>query len=315
MKFEDLMLDMATGDASMHDAYIQESVGKINVSAAIFDTARKISELPEGEFLVVQEAAEAGLPTDQAGATCVACEAVKQSTTALYDLVSNTAKKLKAASEKDMKALIAIGKTLGVPTDGDFKGSFVPALIKAILGSEKKLSLPDKRFLKGKYAEAIAECYGSCMANFLSAFGISMSFGDYRSRKEVRTFKDVKKNVCAGAKQANFDKTVNKDQHYTDSVSASDIEALAEAIYDVMNVSKAVVDATAGGAKKNALTMVNTLCDKEDCNGHFVTRALEGIVEGVKEASANLTAITDNTTKAFTDSVYALSSKMTGNNK
>ena len=79
-----------------------------------------------------------------------------------------------------------------------------------------------------------------------------------------------------------------------------------------MNVSKAVAEATAGGAKKNALTMVNSLCDKEDCNGHFVSRALEGIVDGIKTATANLTAITENTTKAFTDSVYALSAKMTG---
>lgn len=311
MKFSDLMLDMATGDASMHDAYIQESVGKINVSAAIFETARKISELPDGEFLVVQEAAEAGLPTDKEGATCVACEAVKQSVTAFYDLVAQTAKKMKAAAEKDMKALIAIGKKLGVSTDGDFKQSFVPALSKAILASDKKLALPDKRFLKGKYSEDIADCYGNSMANFLSAFGVTMSVGDYKSRKDVSTFKDVKKNIAAGAKQANFDKTVNKDRHYTDTVSASDIEALAEAIFDVMNVSKAVADATAGGAKKNALTMVNSLCDKEDCNGHFVTRALEGIVDGIKTATENLTAITENTTKAFTDSVYALSAKMT----
>ena len=44
MKVSDLMLDLATGDSSVHDAFIQEAAGKVAVSNAIFQAAYKISE-------------------------------------------------------------------------------------------------------------------------------------------------------------------------------------------------------------------------------------------------------------------------------
>ena len=62
-KYTELMLDIACGDASDEDAYIEQAIGKINVSNAIFALESKIAELPEGEeFMCVQEAADAGLP-------------------------------------------------------------------------------------------------------------------------------------------------------------------------------------------------------------------------------------------------------------
>jgi len=35
-KYKELMLDVGCGDASEYDAYIEQAIGKINVSNAIF---------------------------------------------------------------------------------------------------------------------------------------------------------------------------------------------------------------------------------------------------------------------------------------
>lgn len=322
MKFSDLMLDMATGDASIHDVYIQESVGKINVSTAIFDAAYKISELPAGEFMIVQEAADAGLPTDPDKAAGVACEAVKQSLKAFYDLVVNTAKKVKQSAEKDMKALVAIGKKYGVSANGgNFVNDFVSPLCNAIAADNgKKLSLADKRFIKGKYAEEIAENYGTGMTNFLSAYGmefdnsnLSQAFKPYKSKREINTFKDLKKNLEYGGKLIKFEKTIEKDKHYTSTVSVNDIKDLAVAIYEVLNVSKGVIDvAGSASAKKTAMATVDELCGKEDCEAKKVSKTLQAINEGIKDWTEGVTSITENITKAFTDSVYALSGALTG---
>ena len=66
MKVSDIMLDLATGDASVHDAYIQEAMGQVKVSAAIYNAAKQIALLDDSErSQIVQEAAEAGLPYDR----------------------------------------------------------------------------------------------------------------------------------------------------------------------------------------------------------------------------------------------------------
>lgn len=322
MKLSELMLDMATGDASMHDVYIQEAVGKINVSSAIFDAAYKISELPKGEFMIVQEAADAGLPTTPEGGAALANQSVKESLKAFYDLVVQTAKKVKQATEKDMKAIIAIGKKYGISATGtDFNEGFVKSLAKAIADDKgKKLSLGDKRFLKAKYSGQIAECYGLGMANFLSAYGMAFDeseLGDeykpYKTKREVSTFKDMWKNMSYGGKLINFDKTVNKDRHYAENISVNDIEELATSLFELMHISKAVVNvAGSASAKKSAMAAVETLCSKEDCENKKVSKTCELINDGIKDWTENLVAITDVIAKAYTDSVYSLTEALAG---
>ena len=68
MKLKDLMLDLATGDASSNDPYIAEAAGQVNVASAYFEAASMINELAENDDLqVVQEVAKAGLPTNEEG--------------------------------------------------------------------------------------------------------------------------------------------------------------------------------------------------------------------------------------------------------
>ena len=317
MKVSDLMLDLATGDASMHDVYIQEAVGKINVSSAIFDAAYKISELPEGEFLVVQEAADAGLPTDQEGAAACCNEAVMQELKAFYDLIVETAKKIKGGADKNLKLVMAIGKKYGVTAANgeDFKKTFAEPLAKAIADDKgKKLTIEDKRFLTAKYINAFAETYGLGVANFLSAYGMSFEnsslyseYAPYKSKKEVTSFKAMLKNITYGVKLIDFDKVIDKNKHCTDKVSEYDIAEMICSLYEVIALSKAIIEVAGNAsAKKTALNLATELCGKEDCEGKKVSRTLDGLNENIKKGTEKLTAIVDNITKSFTDSIYSL---------
>ena len=326
MKLSDLILDMNTGDASKHDAYIQEAVGKINVASAYFEVGHKLSQLPvdsNGKYYIVQEAAaEEGLPTTPEGGAALANQSIKESLKAFYDLIVQTAKKVKQAAEKDMKVVIAIGKKYGISATGaDFNEQFVKSLVKAITDDKgKKLSLGDKKFLKGKYSSQIAECYGIGMVNFLSAYGMSFNeegltenYRPFRSKREVNTFKDMWKNMSYGGKLINFDKTVSKERHYTEKVTAGDMEDLFTNIFETMHIAKAVVDvAASASAKKSAMAAVETLCGKEDCNNKKVSKTCELINDGIKDWTENLVAITDVIAKAYTDSVYSLTEALTG---
>lgn len=79
MKVSDIMLDLATGDASVHDAYIQEAMGQVKVSAAIYNAAKQISSLNESERQsIIQEAVDAGLPYDKEGSLNLVYESVER---------------------------------------------------------------------------------------------------------------------------------------------------------------------------------------------------------------------------------------------
>jgi hypothetical protein len=78
IKISDIMLDLATGDASVNDAYIQEAMGQVNVSSAIYEYAVQTASLNDAEReQIVQEAAAAGLPSSEEGALNLVYESVQ----------------------------------------------------------------------------------------------------------------------------------------------------------------------------------------------------------------------------------------------
>lgn len=321
MKVSDLMLDMAAGDVSITDAYIQEAVGKVNVSSAVFDAAYKISVLPAaGEHLIIQEAADAGLPTDQEGACTLACESVKQELKAFYDVIVETAKKIKQNTEKDMKLVIAMGKKYGISASGTDFDEFLKEL-SAKICEGGKVSLPDARFLKGKYSREMTRSYGVGMANFLAAYGLSIGkvdgslgddIGEFKSKKDIKSFKDIEKCFSYGGKLSKFDKTVEKSRHYTDTIKVSDVQDLGEAIYTTLNIAKSIINvAGSASAKKSALTLVEGLCANE-CGSKKVDHTLAAINDGIKEYTDNVVSVVDNITKGFGDSVYSLTEAING---
>lgn len=314
MKYSEMMINMACGDASKTDAYIQEAVGKINVANAIFALEYKISQLPEDEFMCVQEAVDAGMPSSKTEATAVSCEAITKQLEAFYDLINATAKKVKEAADKDMKLLIAFGKKNGVSAaGGDYMTSFVEPLTKKF----DKIELDDKKFIKGKYALKLAENFGKGMGNFLSAYGLSIDnvFGDsiisqtvsgnYSGKKDVTTIKDIASNLSAGGKLIAFDKVTSKDSHYTSTVKNKDLWQYAVGLYAILNIAKAVVEVTSKN-KKAAVAQMKTICDNNTLKQKKVTNSCETINDDIKTWTGNLTTVVDSITTAFGDSIYAI---------
>ena len=334
MKFSDLMLDMATGDASMEDAYIQEAVGKINVSHAFFEASYKISELPEGEdFMIVQEAADAGLPTDKGESAALANESVVQELGAFYDLIVSTAKKVKQSADKDFKALAGLGKGLGVSM-GDDINTFAQNLANGIINGRGKnakssilrghagsIELGSRKFLASMYTKKLTKKYAQGMAKYLAAYGISIAdaFNNETVKKYVGGAGAIKENgglhavatsLSNGTGQI-IDKaeTTDHGNKYRTNIAAKDIIDLVCCVYIVRIVSDAVIQSAGNkGTKKNAMAAISAAIAGPNGKGKkSVSAAAHDIDSTIKYATPKLTNdVVKNIVTGYTDSVYAL---------
>lgn len=322
MKISDLMLDMATGDASPQDAFIQEAMGKINVSSAIFDAACLISELPSEDIpSTILEAANAQkLPVTKEGSVGVANEAVCRELDAFFDLMIATAKKTKEAANKSLAVLRTVAKSLGVKRSDDYLNGFVKPLQTAFNNAYPKgMSLKDgDGFIKAKYAARMAENYCKGAINILAGYGISIDDvlndnvvslvvrSNTKARKDVADLRDVEANLSTGGKLLAFDKTVRKDMHYTDTVKSNDINTFAIAVYIIIAVSDAIIKQ--GSKKKAACGNMRKIVGNCAAATKRVARSCESISDGVKDWSQNLNSLSTCITKTFVDSIYGLSS-------
>lgn len=330
MKISELMLDMASGDASTHDVAIQQAVGKVNVSTAVYEAAYKISELPDGmSAQIVQEAAEVGLPTDATGACGMACEAVMQQLTAYLDVVAETAKKVKASAEKELKLFITVGKKFGVnaTNKSNFATAFATPFAKSIINDNDKapLDLNGKKFLKAKYSAKLAANYCKGATKILSAYGVSINdvfadaviaaeYGKHTAKEDATTMKEVLSCLSDGGKLVAFDKIIDKDRHYTETVKEADITALVTSLYIIIAVSTSVIDVIGDKAKRKAtISNVRAVCE-ETCSSEdkHVNKTLDDIATSAKDWTEKVTSLTDNITKGFTDSTYAMMETLNG---
>lgn len=321
MTITELMLDIASGDASEHDVHIQESLGHINISARKFAAAYSISEYPDDlPSMIVEAAANAKLPTDKGEAKEVANTAVIQGLSAFYNLMIATAKKVRAATERELRAYYALGKKYGINFDKhNFVSGFLNPLCAAVEKDGLLGKLDDRSFIKGKYAGRMVDNYGKGMANLMSGYGLSIDyvFGDsvvgmivrnsYSGKKTIKDLRDVESNMSTGGKQLNFDKTLDKKTHYQDYVKIVDFKMLAISIYALSKISESII-VTLGNAstKKNAMEHIKKLVDDASDGNRRVVRSAESISDGTKEWSENLNKLTTNMTGAFTDSSYEL---------
>ena len=188
IKFSDVLLDLDTGDASMHDVHVKEAVGKVNVSSAIFEYASKLADCPENSAFI-QEAAdaaeEAGLPTSPAEGKGLATAAVSQELIGFYDVVVENAKKVKSAADRDMKAIVGLGKKYGISTSaassGNFMISFAKPLAEALVRdfavnrkSKNYIRFAKDIFPKASESEKLIFAYGNAMARLAAVFGLSI---------------------------------------------------------------------------------------------------------------------------------------------
>lgn len=188
IKFSDVLLDLDTGDASMHDVHVKEALGKVNVSSAIFEYASKLADCPENSAFI-QEAAdaaeEAGLPTSPAEGKGLATAAVSQELIGFYDVVVENAKKVKSAADRDMKAIVGLGKKYGISTsaasNGNFMISFAKPLAEALVRdfavnrkSKNYIRFAKDIFPKAAESEKLIFAYGNAMARLAAVFGLSI---------------------------------------------------------------------------------------------------------------------------------------------
>lgn len=321
MTITELMLDIASGDASEDDVHVQECLGHINISAREFAAAYSISEYP-GDLpsIIVESASKANLPTNKGEAKEVANTAVIQGLSAFYNLMIATAKKVRAATERELRAYAALGKKYGINFD---KHNFLTDFLNPLCASVEKDGLlgklDDRSFIKGKYAARMVENYGKGMANLMSGYGLSIDnvFGDsvvgliirnnFSGKKTIKDLRDVESNMSTGGKQLNFDKTLDKKTHYQDYVKIVDFKMLAISIYALSKISEAII-VTLGNAstKKTAMDNIKKLFNEASDGNKRVVRSVESISDGTKEWSDNLSKLATNMTGAFTDSSYEL---------
>lgn len=307
MKISDLMLDMGTSDVTFSDAYVQEAVGKINVSSATYDAMYKVVELNgKPDSLIVQEAADAGLPTDPEGAAGVACEAVKHEISALYDAIVASAKSVKEVLGKSEKLAKSTGKILGISVDRENVQSFATKLASTLVGSEKKLTINDNRIIKSKYAVKMADAYESGVSKLLSAYGVSVN-GDGGS---VSSLKELSKRIDFGGKLVKFDKITSRDGHFTTTAKESDIVNIVVSLFRIYTFAEKVVNvAGSKSAKRNSMETINSLWNA-DCGGKKITSVIDSINSDIKEWTTNLTNIVDSIKVAMGDSFYAITESL-----
>lgn len=322
MKLTELMLDMAAGSASpIEEAAIQECLGHINISAREFDAANSISEFP-GELpsIIVESAKSSNLPTDKDVAKEVANKAVIKELSMFYNLMNSTAKKVRASTERDLRAFAALGKKYNINFDrNNFLTGFLNPLCSAIEKDGLLGKFGDCTFIKKKYAMRMVENYGKGMANLMSGYGLSIDnvFGDsvvgmivrnnYSGKRTIKDLKDVESNMSTGGKLLNFDKSLDKKTHYQDYVKIVDFKSLAISIYALSRLSEAIIIILDNPSnRKSAMNKINELFNTATGGNKRIVRSVESISDGMKEWTTNLNKLTTNMTGAFTDSSYEL---------
>ena len=180
VKVSDIMLDLATGDASVHDAYIQEAMGQVKVSAAIYDAAKLIASLDDSErSQIVQEAADAGLPSDREGAMDLVYESVERELIGLTHQFYTEMYKLDERATKPTTpyaAMNALAKSLGCDKKLDGTLEYAMEYAKTVSEGKKETKLKSgTRHLKGKSAVKQTKnlIQGACI--LANALGIAIA--------------------------------------------------------------------------------------------------------------------------------------------
>ena len=333
MKLTDLMLDMATGDASGHDVMIEYYMGKINVSNVVFEACAKVEALDNAgayDDNFIQEAADAGLPSENVGATAQANAAAGTSVEAFYDLVVAAARKLKESTGKDWKAIAALGKKMGVALgdakDENFVDAFARPVAQKICAGGKKgksVSLSGKAFVTANYARNFTSSYCNGIAKILSAYGIGM---DYDCPVTKNFVGDLSKIVpCADTSDSCVHQAAQAITHgaklikgegkfsKTDNATVKDIENYIVAVYVLQGFSGKVIERAGNkSTRKSAVGKLNAIIG--DTNKKGISHAAKNITKTIGDKAGAIKEATDDASKAFTDSVYALTEAISGGN-
>lgn len=333
VKVSDIMLDLATGDASVHDAYIQEAMGQVKVSAAIYDAAKLIASLDDSERpQIVQEAANAGLPSDREGAMNLVYESVEHELIGLTHQFYTEMYKLDERATKPTTpyaAMNALAKSLGCDKKLDGTLEYAMEYAKTVSEGKKETKLKSgTRHLKGKSAVKQTKnlIQGACI--LANALGIdTKSFLDSKSIKAVvpdglttDAGKDEDGKPCCSlthcvAAIKTADKFLKKakfnENDFTTSPTPDDI-AKVHACDTAVSKLAAFIKSKFGEEGNKIEARVKKAC-KSGCNKKKISDAAEDLnekssanVSKVVEIAKDLRAACDDFVKEFNNSADAL---------
>ena len=333
MKVSDIMLDLATGDASVHDAYIQEAMGQVKVSAALFDAAKQIATAKDGEIdSVVQESVTAaGLPVDKEGALELVYESVEHEILGLSRQFYTEMAKIDERATKPTTpyaAMNAMARGLGCEMKLDGSLEYAMEYAKAVSEGKKETKLKSgTRHLKGKAAEKqtgnliqgaciLANALGIDTKSFLESKsikavvpgGLSTSAGKDEDGKTCCSLNFCVKTIASADKF--IKKATFKESDFTTSPTPDDI-AKVHACDTAVSKLASFIKSKFGedGAKIEA--RVKKAC--ASCNKKKISDAAEELnekndanVSKVVEVAKHLRAACDDFIKEFNNSADAL---------
>lgn len=176
MKLSDIMLDLGTGDASKYDAYVQEAVGQVKVSAAIYDAASQIAALNDYDReAIVQEAATAGLPSDKVGSTNLTYDAVcRELIGTVKNLYAEAAIFVEQGTSPTSaeKAFRGIGKKFGVACPKEVTPQYIADLADAIFDDKEGLK-SNTKIVKASSAKKATKAYLDAIVALCNMLGIA----------------------------------------------------------------------------------------------------------------------------------------------
>ena len=325
VKVSDIMLELATGDASVHDAYIQEAMGQVKVSAAIYNAAKQIAMLDdEDREDIVQECAEAGLPSDREGALALVYEAVEHEIIGTCrHLYSESAKIDEVASKETapLKAISALAKACGVKTNMNGSKEYAAELATAVIKNKDINLKGGARFCKASSAKRLTKNFIQAASLLCNAFCIDTSalFEDDTISTVVSAPVSSKpRKNSNGETECSLDYVVStignageylknptlEESDYTTSISKNDIATVITCNFAAAKVAKFIKNKLGkDGGKVEKLVKAVV---KKSVKKNGITSAAETLGSTVAEINHNLFQLSKNIIKAYNDSISAL---------
>lgn len=335
MKVSDIMLDLATGDASVHDAYIQEAMGQVKVSAAIYNAAKQIALLDDSErSQIVQEAADAGLPYDRENSIKLMYESVARELIGTSRHLYMEMAKLEETGSKPTAPLGAVNKlaqVCGVKQTMDGTPDYCAKLADAVV-SKGDIDLKNAgKFLKASAAKKYTTNLIQGVALLCNAFCIdtkplgedsaikavvpalvSASAGKDEDGKDDCTVAYMSSVIKSGSKYVKDCEISESD--YTESITKNDLATVITCNFAAVKLAK-FVKKKLGNEGSSVEKRVNKAL-KKSYKSNQVSGSINELNEKGPQGKSNIVEFNENLWKlnkaliqGFNDSIYSLMNK------
>jgi len=337
MKVSDVLLDLATGDASKYDAYIQEAVGQVKVSAAIYDAAYQIAALNDKDReSIVQEAAAAGLPSDREQSIDLLYEATSRE---LIGTVRNFYAEMAmflesgTSSTSPIAAINSIATKFGVKSRTKMSPDYADEIAEAILKKSGELK-DGAKFVKSKKAQSATTNYLNGVCLLANTFGLSTEkvcadpMFSTVNRAPLSTNSKHEDGVAdlpamtATIKNVNtlLSKASIKEADYTTTPTAKDVSMYLACVYAILGMAhefKIDLKGEDGGSKieKCIEKKLRKCKDSRACSDEVKELNAKDKETGKKpivELNESLSKTTKNLLGAFNNSVYSITEALFG---